>query len=350
MRAVSRLVSALFAVLVGLSVALPGHAAADDDTLPVWVSAASSDAGRSHLDRTADRTRTVPAYLPTYRRDRVVPVFSVRFRASAGERRYVATKVVAEQGRTTPDQLLLASLSLTCTPTAAGVRTAGASRNVMRGHATGLVARFVYVAPTTGDVVCRVWASGLRPRPSSSGYQSANTWQVGRTSRLWVSAVVPWWNRSVSTSRRSRVLRAGEGLSVRRVVGVGSEATTFEVAADHKVTTCSAVGGSRDSSTAGRELCSGRVSRSGSGVRLVVRALQEARRGARCGVARTVVDRLSWVAADVHHSTVSGAGRVRVSHASGCLPKFVITSRIGHRHGADLVVHAPSYRGTIVSR
>ncbi|WP_067440382.1 hypothetical protein [Nocardioides jensenii] len=310
----------------------------------------SADASRSFRDQHPDRTRRVPAYLPVVRADRVVPVFSVRFSARAGERRYIATTVIARQSRTTPDSLLLASVSLTCAPSASGVRTAGASRNVMRGRGTRLVARFVYVAPRSGPVVCRVSASGMRPRPVAVGYQSANVWQVGHDSRLWVSAVVPPWNRSVSTTRGSRVLGPGQGLVLRRVLPVGASATGFEVVADHKVTTCSAVGGSRDASTAGRELCAGRVSRAGTGLRLQIVARQEARPGSRCRAAATVISRRAWVGADVHHSMVSGSGRVPIGRAAGCLGSFAITSRLVHRTGADVVVHAPSYRGTIVSR
>jgi hypothetical protein len=301
-------------------------------------------------DFTADETRTIPAYIDADDPRRTVRVFSVRFYAHAGERRFVATQVVARQPSSTPDPLLMAAVSITCSPALGGVVNAGATQNLMRGSAATFTPRFVYVVPRTGMVACVVTATGLRPRPSASGYRSANVWQVDSGSYLSVSDPIGSWPRSIETTARSRVLDHGEHWTpIRRRVSVG-RVSSFRVVSDHKLTTCSAVGGSRDTTTAGRELCDNRVSTIGSTLRLVVRAVQLTSRGRPCAEAQVVAQRLARVRAAVHHQMVFAGGEVSVSRAPGCVPDFNLFGTLTQVWGADVVVHATSELTSVLPR
>lgn len=299
-------------------------------------------------DTTADETRTVPAYRDPGDPARTVRLFSLRFYAHAGERRWVSALVVARQPRSTPDALLMAAVSVTCSPSPDGVVSASATQNLLRGSTTSFTPRFVYGVPRTGMVGCVVNATGLRPRPSYTGYRSANVWVVDAGSYLAVSNPVPGWSRSVNTRARSRVLDPGERWTpIHRTMRVGPVARV-RIASDHKVTTCAAVGGSRDGTTVGRELCAGRVSRRGSTVRLVVRAVQLTARGRPCTPSQVVARRVAWVRPDVHHRMLYAGGDVRVSRAAGCVPSFAVFGTLTQVRGADVVVHAGSELTSVV--
>jgi len=302
-----------------------------------------SDPARTAIrDSSVDESRTIPAYRDPTDPRRTVRVFSARFYGHAGERRYVASQVVARQPSSTPDSLLMAAVSVTCSPADDGVVNAGATQNLLRGSASTFTPRFVYVVPRTGMVSCVVTATGLRPRPSAGGYRSANVWLVDSGSFLSVSDPVGGWARSIATSSRSRVLDRGEHWTpIRRTVSVG-DVTSFRVVSDHKLTTCSAVGGSRDTTTAGRELCSQRVSDSGTTLRLVVRAVQLTRGGRPCADPQVVASTVARVRAAVHHKMVFATGDVVVSRASGCVPEFNLLGTLTQVWGADVVVHATS--------
>jgi hypothetical protein len=301
----------------------------------------------AYQDDRADRTRTIPAYRASTDPDRVVQVFSVKFWAREGERRYVTSQVIARQPRSTPDSLLMASVSVSCSPATGKVTSAGATENVLRGSSSSFSPRFVYVVPRTGMVGCVLVASGLRPRPVSSGRTSDNVWVVDAGSSLSVSEPIAGWARSVTSARRSRVLDRGEAWTPVRFRARVPGSRTFEVTSDHKVTTCSAVGGSRDSSTLGRELCDGRVSTQGTWVRLVVSAVQLDRHGDPCAAPQRFTEERK-ILADVHHAMVTSKVVVRVSRAGDCRPRFAIRGRLVQVGGADLVVHAPSERTSVL--
>ncbi|WP_345518284.1 hypothetical protein [Nocardioides conyzicola] len=299
-------------------------------------------------DASADSGRQVPAYRASSDPRRVVRVFSVTFWARAGERRYVAAQVIARQSRSTSDSLLMASASIICSPDNGKVVRASATENLRRGTSATFKPRFVYVVPRTGMVECVLLASGLRPRPSSHGYRSSNVWSVAAGSSLSVSEPMSSWARSVETDARSRVLDGQERWTPIATVARVHARRSFELTSDHKVTTCSAVGGSRDSTTIGRELCSSRVSTQGTVVRLTVSAVQLDARGSPC--ARTqVFSQLRRVTAAVHHAMVFSKSVVRVSRARSCRPAFAIRGSLEHVRGADVVVHAPSELTSIVS-
>jgi hypothetical protein len=299
-----------------------------------------------HADSSADDGRTVSAYLGAEDPDRVVRVFSVKFWARAGERRYVTSRVLASQPASTSDSLLMASVSVSCSP-GDGVVSAGATQNVMRGGSAVFTPRFVYVVPRTGMVGCVLVASGLRPRPAP-GAASSNVWQVASGSYLSVSEPMGWWPTTLETGSTSRVVQRGERWTpIASVVPVGSQETSFELTSDHKVTTCSAVGGSRDSTTAGRELCDGRVSTRGSKVRLVVSAVQLDSKGNACAAPQTfTTTRTVWP--DVHHAMVFSKSVVQVSKAPSCQPRFAIRGSLEQVGGADIVIHAPSERTSVL--
>jgi hypothetical protein len=195
---------------------------------------------------------------------------------------------------------------------------------------------------------CRIEATGSRPRPVGYGEARRNIWQVRDGSFLSVSEPLPSWSTTLTSSARSRVLNAGERWTpVARTVAVG-DVRSFELVSDHKLTTCSAVGGSLDASTAGKDLCTNRVSRAGSTYRLVVTAAQRTRSGGLCGRVQTVQSLRANVPADVHHRMLFTKGLVTVSQAPGCVPKFKIAGTIVHLSGADLMVHAPSERTVVL--
>lgn len=323
----------MLALLLGGLVVLPVSAAGQATAARV------SD----YSDSSADDGRTVPAYRLADDPNRVLRVFSVKFWAREGERRYITSRVLARQPSSTPDSLLMASVSVSCSP-GEGVTNAGATQNVIRGRTTVLTPRFVYTVPRTGMVGCLLVASGLRPRPSSSGATSSNVWYVDSGSYLSVSEPMGWWPRSLATSATSRVVDRGERWTpIASVVPVGANDTSFEIVSDHKVTTCSSVGGSRDSSTGGRELCEGRVSTTGSRVRLVVSAVQLDRSGQACAAAQEF-SRTWLVRPDVHHAMLFSKSVVGVSRSASCEPRFAIRSSIEQVGGADVVIHAPSAR------
>ncbi len=310
-------------------------------------SAAAAPSG--YRDTRADDGRTVPAYLPSTDPDRVVRVFSVTFWARQGERRSVTADVIARQPATTPDSALMAAVSVSCSPTGGGVASAGATQNLVRGSGARFTPRFVYDVPRTGMVGCVLVATGLRPRPVASGYASANRWYVDAGSSLSVSQPLGWWARSLETDARSRVLGRGQSWSpIQVVTRVDPAGTAFTVTSDHKVTTCSSVGGSRDASTAGRELCADRVETTGSRVRSVVTAVQLDRRGDPCARPQEF-STLRRVTPTIHHAMVFSQGVVRVSRSAACRPVFRISGRLEQVGGADLVIHAPSERTTILS-
>jgi hypothetical protein len=255
--------------------------------------------------------------------------------------------VIARQSRTTPDSLLMASVSVTCSPDNGGVVNAGATENILRGTASVFSPRFVYAVPRTGMVTCLLVASGLRPRPSSWGSASRNVWFVDAGSFLSVSEPMASWTQTVGSHARSRVLDGNEHWTPIDLVARVRAPDAFELTSDHKITTCSAVGGSRDSSTLGRELCSSRVSTRGTIVRLVVSAVQLDARGDPCARAQ-VFTKLRRVSANVHHAMVVSKSLVKVSHATGCRPEFAIRGSLVHVGGADVVVHGPSERTSIV--
>lgn len=298
-------------------------------------------------DTVADAGRTVPAYLGVTDDRRVVRVFSVRFWANKGERRYVMSRAVARQGPSTPDSLLMASVSIICSPDNGRVVSASATENLRRGTSTVFRPRFVYVVPRTGMVECVLLASGLRPRPSSRGYVSRNVWTIGSDSYLSVSESMGVWSQSLHSHARSRVLDGRERWTpIARVATVHAK-RSFELTSDHKLTTCSAVGGSRDATTVGKDLCSSRVSTQGTVVRLTVSAVQLDARGSPCAKAQ-VFSRTRRVTASVHHAMVFSTSVVRVSRAKRCRPEFAIRGSLEHVRGADVVVHAPSELTSIV--
>ena len=328
-----------------LSVAMAGAALV---LLPSGLGAPAAAAPSSaYRDIHADEARTIPAYLEATDPDRVLRVFSVTFWARKGERRYVTSQVVARQPSSTPDGLLMASVSVTCSPDNGGVVNAGATQNLMRGTASVFTPRFVYAVPQTGMVSCVLAAGGLRPRPVSSGWASGNVWFVDSGSFLSVSGPMGPWTRSIESSARSRVLDAGERWTPITTIAWVRAKRAFEVTSDHKVTTCSAVSGSRDSSTLGRALCRDRVSTKGSRVRLIVSAVQLDDKGDPCAD-RQVFSELRRVSADVHHAMVFSKALVRVRGTASCSPRFAIRGSLVHTGGSDLVVHAPSERTAIL--
>ncbi len=315
--------------------------------LIVLSTSADAAPASAYRDTSADEARTIPAYLGSSNPHRVVRVFSVKFWARAGERRYITSQVVARQPGSTPDSLLMASVSITCSPDNGAVINAGATENIMRGTTSVFSPRFVYDVPRTGMTACLLVASGLRPRPSAWGSASRNVWFVDSGSFLSVSEPMASWTQTVETSARSRVLDGSEHWTPIALVASVHAHHDFEVTSDHKITTCSAVGGSRDSTTLGRELCSSRVSTQGTVVRLVVSATQLDRRGAACA-APQVFSRLRRVSADVHHAMVVSKSLVKVSHAKACRSEFAIRGSLVHVGGADVVVHGPSERTSIL--
>jgi hypothetical protein len=302
----------------------------------------------AYRDSVLDESRTIPAYLSVSDPDRVVRLHSVRFWARAGEKRYVTSEVIGWQPTTTPDHLLMAAVSVTCAPGGGGVVTAGATQNLLRGTAARFTPRFVFTATRTGMAACRLEATGSRPRPLWFGGARRNVWRIRDGSFLSVSRPIPHWSRNLTAPARSRVLDRGERWApVARTVRVGN-VRSFEVVSDHKVTTCSAAGGSRDSSTLGKDMCTHRVSRAGSTYRLVVTASQRTRSGGPCGNRQVVVSRRTHVSANVHHRMLFSKGLVSVSHAAGCVRRFRIVGTIVHLRGADLMVHAPSERTAVL--
>jgi len=319
-------------------------------TLPssLWAHASAAPAS-AYRDTSADEGRTVPAYLDAEDADRVVRVFSVKFWAHEGERRYITSRIVARQPRTTPDTLLMASVSVSCSPVAGTGTDAGATQNLLRGSAAVLTPRFVYVVPRTGMVGCVLVASGLRPRPVWTGYRSANVWSVDAGSYLSVSEPMSWWAQTLATAADSRVVARGQRWTpISTVARVGADTRSFELTSDHKVTTCSAVGGSRDATTAGRELCDDRVDTSGSLVRLAVSATQLDDQGRACA-APQVFPTERRVPASVHHLMVFSKAVVQVSRTASCVPRFRIRGSLEQVGGADLVIHAPSERTAILT-
>lgn len=307
--------------------------------------ATADRAATRYVDQVGRTPRVVPARSVdgTSGAAEVRTVLDLRFRAVKGERRLVAAQVRAYQPRDTPDSLLMAATSVTCGPSARGVRGGGSTANLLRGRATWLTSSFVYVVPRTGEVHCVVRAYGSRPRPSSRGPAELNRWYAARGSRLVVGAQQPAWAATKATAGRSRLV--GRGQATRTVTRfargpVGPHRTVL--VSDLKLTTCAAEGGSRDETTGGRELCAGHVQPVGSRVRLVVRA----RQGGRGCETRTVATHVVRVAASVHHLTVVDVARLE-PWPSRCRGPLTVSSTVQDLAGAAVVVHAPSWRTTL---
>lgn len=346
-RAAFAVVTTAVAVVLGTSGSTGFAEASVTEPVPrVVLDARTETPSPAQRDERADSSRVIPAYRSPSADDRVVQVFSVRFRAVAGERRLIAGKVVARQPSSTPDSALMAATSVTCSPVN-DVSSSGATENVLRGRATTLTPRFVYVVPRSGVVSCSVLASGLRPRPVSSGSAASNIWFVDDGSYLSVSAPLGSWARSVDTDATSRVVADGASwTALSRIVRVRA-GRSFQVVTDHKVTTCSSVGGSRDSSTGGREICAGHVSTRGSIARAIVTVVQLADSGQACS-APQVITGSRKVTPTVHHAMLAVRGVVRVDRSAACGDRFWIRSTLRHDGGAAFAVHAPSERATVL--
>lgn len=277
-----------------------------------------------------------------------VRILQVVFRAKAGERRLITAKVYARQPRTTGDPVLMAAVSMGCSPRARGVRSAGSTQNLVRGHRSLLTPRFVYRVPRTGRVACTVYATGERPRPHRGGARR-NAWRVSDGSYIAVSQPLRHWSRSIGTSARSRVVRPHRQwspISTRVWIGAGR---SFQLLADHKVTTCSSPGGSKDSTTQGRNLCRFHVRSGGTRVRSRITVVQLDRRGHACAP-RQVFLGSRMVTPSVHHAMLFQRERVRVARRKGCTQRFWIRSTLLNSRGATMMVHAPSERLAVLPR
>lgn len=300
-------------------------------------------------DSTAESTRTIPAYKDPDDPTRRIRVFTVSFEAVAGEKRYITSRINAYPPTTTPDELLMASITVICYPTGEPRASVGATQNTLRGTATVLTPRFVYTVPSTGTVNCHLYATGLRPRPVSTGDVTDNVWIVDSGSSLSASVPMPDWTETVVIDAASRVLDIGtQWTPINTWVSVAAGTPEFELVSDHKVTTCSSVGGSSDSTTNGADLCEGRVTRTGTTVNLTVKARQRDGSGSWCGDAQLVSSYDAFVSVDVHHKMLFSKGVVTVNPT--CAPTFQVTGTVRVVDGADLMVHAPSEYTLLVER
>lgn len=297
-------------------------------------------------DSTAETTRTIPAYKDQDDPTRTIRVFQVTFTAQAGQKFYITSKVNAKQASSTPDELLMAAVSVVCSPKSSPKSSAGATQNTLRGTTTALTPRMVYTAPSDGTVTCNLNATGLRPRPA--GGTTSNVWTVDNGSFLSASVEIPSWAKHLHSTDVSKVISAGQQWTpIKQNVTVGEDVSTFELVADHKVTTCSSVGGSRDSTTGGRNLCEGRVSTEGTDVTVdtIVRQISDS--GAICKQ-QTVSQRTMHVDRNIHHGMIFGKGVVELDPACG--NRLQVLSTVKATWGADLMVHAPSEVILIIPR
>ncbi|MBZ5735132.1 hypothetical protein K8Z61_11560 [Nocardioides sp. TRM66260-LWL] len=284
-RRAALLLTAVVTVIVGPLAALSADAGL---ATPAHAGEVRSDAQRSSV-RSAPRTptsvmpRTVAARLATsVQPERTVRIFAMRVRVRKGERRLITAKIYAAQPRSTSDPVLMAGVSVTCNPRPGGVGNAGSTQNLVREHRSLMTPRFIYRAPRTGIITCTVRATGKRPRPNWRSHRS-NAWKVSHGSYLSMSRPLGLWSRTLVNTSRSKILskhrRSWTTISRRVWIGAGS---SFQILADHKVTTCSSPGGSKDSTTQGRDLCGRRVSRKGTRVRTRLIVVQLTRSGHAC--------------------------------------------------------------------
>ncbi|WP_405059212.1 hypothetical protein OG474_41705 [Kribbella sp. NBC_01505] len=293
----------------------------------------------------SEGTRTVPAY----DEGRLVQVFEANFWASAGERRYISSNVLAKQGTGTSDPLLMAQTSIICAGT--GSQQVGANMNVQRGQSITLNPRFVFISQNSGNVSCKLYAAGRRPDPTGSP-ASSNTWFVDYGSYLAVSAPMPSWTRTFDTSSLTskRLDDPGDNWTpIDKTFTIASGVTQFDLISDHKVTVCSSSGGSEDSTTNG-PLCTGDVVVPGgdSVVSLTVRVRQKTAGGAWCGGPQTLVDGKTYlVTREIHHRMLFSKGVVTVD--PDCAPVFTVTANIKLESGVATVVHAPNETTLVTS-
>jgi hypothetical protein len=303
------------------------------------------------VDSTAQTTRTIPAYLPTDSNERTIRTFEVTFTAQPNERRLISGLVNAYQKSSTPDELLMASVSVSCEPQSAPAYSVGSVQNTLRGKTTVLTPRFVYAYPnsTAGTVTCRLGASGARPRPVSSGQETDNVWQVENGSSLTASAPIGSKSQTFISTDTSRVLNADEYWRTfdQQAFEVDAGTTTFRILSDHKVTTCSSVGGSSDATA--EELCRGRTSTQGTTMHHMLRVRQKKEDGSWCTDSTVIYDKPTpLITKDIHHYMIFSEGEpVNVESTCGS-NKFTVTSTLINESGADVMVHAPSERTMIV--
>ncbi len=308
---------------------------------------AFSTASGEVTDSDAQTTRTIPAYKSPTDPSRLIPVFEVKFLAQPGERRLISARINAQQNDSTPDVLLMAAVSLSCNYSSAPTSSAGATENTLRGRTTVLTPRFIYTyrESTAHTVTCRLSATGRRPRPVS-GTSSRNVWVVDTGSSLTASAPVGPMSRTLVSGARSRVLDRGESWTpIFESFHVDAGLSSFQLISDHKVTTCSSVGGSSDAT--GTDMCAGRVSRSGTDIRLTVKARQRTNSGDWCGEPQVIESIVTRVTPDIHHQMLFNSGTVKVNPA--CSTAFVVTGTLENDSGADIVIHAGSERTLVVT-
>jgi hypothetical protein len=328
--------------------------------LPVPVTAATSYP-IAVQDTTAATTRSVQAYLGS---DQVaVPIFSISFTTTvSGEKRGISGKVIANQASNASDPLLLAAVNVSC---AAGSTYSTSdphaklsnAQNILRGTTITLAPRFIFTAGIPGQYTCGLTANSGRPRPGSSidpDLTDRYTIQPGS----YLQATVPIHPSSaqgyLTTTPSPLLTNAGDAYDAAVLYWTApAGVTSFSMTGDLKMTTCTAVAGSRDSTTNGTNLCDGYKVESpfGSTVASVLVAYQiNDEDGTYCATNRYPATgfTITNVSKDVHHKMVYFAATIPVSTARGCGRTFRVKIYVILQRGntsypvVPVMVHNPN--------
>jgi hypothetical protein len=310
-------------------------------------------------DSTANNSRTIYAHEVN---NVGVEMFKITFNAEAGEKRQVLGHIKASMPSTAADDLLMVGVSIQCasgTSHAAATADAklGNTQNVLRGGSLTLSPQFVYTAAASGIQTCGLFVIAQRPRPAKPGDDPSNYFTVDTGSSLKATvAIHPSSAQGFRLNPPSRLLKSGDAYDAAAFYWTApDDVTSFTMSGDVKVTTCTAVGGSRDVTTNGVNLCDGHKNPAGSFVGTVVQArqLSISDPSKPCAVTSSPATGMTktFVSKDVHHKMIYGSQVVTVSSAPDCSRKFrikVYVKNLGDPSYSAFVVHVPNSITTVI--
>lgn len=300
-----------------------------------------------HLDMAAGRS--IPAWGTS---PRGVKVLRLSFPSKKGERRLIQGHVKAFQPHSTSDEILMATVLISCTNVAADYpSTATGTENIVKSTTISMVDAFVHVAAANETTTCMLVARGIRPSPASPDEDAeSNIWQVLPGSELRANRAAAPWSRTVGSTAASRKLEAGQHWTpvvARQPVPQGAD---VRLMAQQSVTACTAAGGSRDTSTQGVNLCGvgSTINYTGSLVRVDLYARQLTPVGdAFCAEPVRVASQTRDIDRWKHHAVFNVSGSWRTSTSTACGRRVAYYATVTNVSGADAVIHAPRTLVTI---
>ncbi|MGD7788649.1 hypothetical protein ACQCX2_10025 [Propionibacteriaceae bacterium Y1700] len=286
-------------------------------------------------------------------------VFEISYPAEPGVTRLVNATIVVSQATDTEANGIGVSLGINCRTDGAQSESTGSIENVHRGQQITLRPRMLYTPTSTGTVVCQLTQRGFigAPDGTQTGVSRA---AIENGSELRHSIGVRDTKQRTYTlptklSTKSAIVgfgqQWGEFPSVSYTVPEGKKG--IEVMSDHKVTSCSYSGGSSDSTTDGKDLCTGFTGGKGASVEWFAYVTPLDAEGNACAPKQTIISRSRNVSLETHHASLYGTGTYILPTTAGCTRNVRVKSYVRnpatYPGGASrFMIHATSERTAIL--